>query len=150
MARGPNQLTSNQVRNAKPGPYGKAVLLCDGANLWLHVGRAKDGRVTKSWIFRYAMPGTGRERHMGLAPLHTVGLAAAREMAADAPLLIRQGTDPLEAKATQRATVAAQATRKSWTFDRAATEYQKANEHNWKNAHHRGQWAQSLRDYVSP
>jgi integrase len=150
MARGPNQLTSNQVRNAKPGPDGKAVLLCDGANLWLHVGRAKDGRVTKSWIFRYAMPGTGRERHMGLGPLHTVSLAAAREMAADARLLIRQGKDPLEDKASQRATVAAQATRKSWTFDRAATEYQKANEANWKNAIHRGQWAQSLRDYVSP
>jgi Arm DNA-binding domain len=94
MARGPNQLTSNQVRNAKPGPDGKAVLLCDGANLWLHVGRAKDGRITKSWIFRYAMPGTRRERHMRLGPLHTVGLAAAREMAADARLLIRQGRPP--------------------------------------------------------
>jgi len=150
MARGPNQLTSNQVRNAKPGPDGKAVLLCDGANLWLHVGRAKNGRITRSWIFRYAMPGTGRERHMGLGPLHTVGLAAAREMAADARLLIRQGKDPLEAKAALRANVAAQTSRKTWTFDRAAVEYQSANEANWKNATHRGQWTQSLRDYVSP
>jgi integrase len=150
MARGPNQLTSNQVRNVKPRPDGKAVLLCDGANLWLHVGRAKDGRVTKSWIFRYAMPGTGRDRHMGLGPLHTVGLATAREMAAEARLLIRQGRDPLEAKASQRATIAAQTSRKSWTFDRAAIEYQKANEANWRSAPHRTQWAQSLRDYVSP
>jgi hypothetical protein len=78
MPRGPNQLTANQVRNAKPGPDGKQVLLCDGANLWLSVGRAKDGRITKSWIFRYAMPGTGRERQMGLGPLHTVELAGAR------------------------------------------------------------------------
>jgi integrase len=73
MARRPNQLTANQVRNAKPSLNGKQVLLCDGANLWLSVGRAKDGRITKSWIFRYAMPGTGRERQMGLGPLHTVG-----------------------------------------------------------------------------
>ena len=150
MARGPNQLTSNQVRNAKPGPDGKAVLLCDGANLWLHVGRAKNGRITRSWIFRYAMPGTGRERHMGLGPLHTVGLATAREMAQEARLLIRQGKDPLEAKAALRANVAAQTSRKTWTFDRAAVEYQPANEANWKNATHRGQWTQSLRDYVSP
>jgi len=31
MPREPNQLTSNQVRNAKPGPDGKAALLGDGA-----------------------------------------------------------------------------------------------------------------------
>jgi integrase len=87
---------------------------------------------------------------MGLGPLHTVGLAAAREMAAEARLLIRQGRDPLEAKGAQRATVAAQTSRKSWTFDRAAVEYQAANEQRWRNATHRGQWVQSLRDYVSP
>jgi len=71
-------------------------------------------------------------------------------MTADARLLIRQSKDPLEANAAQRATVAALPTRKGWTFDRAAIEYQKANEKNWRNAKHRGQWAQSLRDYVNP
>jgi hypothetical protein len=53
--------------------------------LWLQVCRGKDGKVTKSWIFRYAGRGTkisktgreyGREHQMGLAPLPTGSLPA--------------------------------------------------------------------------
>ena len=68
MARGPNQLTSNQVRNAKPGPDGKAVLLCDGATLWLHIGRAKHGRITKSRpVIFYSVEEKLSEFHRGVS-----------------------------------------------------------------------------------
>jgi len=95
-----NRLTSNKVKNAKPRPEGRTVLLCDGGGLWLQVGLGKDKQVTKSWIFRYAAAGTKvsrtgreyrRERQMGLGALYTVGLAEAREIARQARLLVQQG-----------------------------------------------------------
>lgn len=101
MARTIGRLTSNLVRNAKPGPNGRTVLLCDGGGLWLQVGRGKDGKITKSWIFRYSVPGTKisrtgseyrRERQMGLGPLHTVGLADRSALSPDgSPLLDKEG-----------------------------------------------------------
>jgi hypothetical protein len=69
-----NRLTSNKIKNAKPGPDKRTVLLCDVGGLWLQVGLGKDKQVTKSWIFRYAAAGTKisrtgreyrRERQMG-------------------------------------------------------------------------------------
>jgi hypothetical protein len=72
------RLTSTKVRSAKPQPDGRAVLLCDGGGLWLQVSAGKDGQVNRSWIFRFATPGTKisctgreyrRERQMGLGPL---------------------------------------------------------------------------------
>jgi hypothetical protein len=97
------RLSSNKIKNAKPGADGKTVLLCDGGGLWLQVSAGKDGQINRSWIFRYAAAGnkisrTGREyrreRQMGLGPLHTVGLAEAREMARDARLQVLQGKTP--------------------------------------------------------
>jgi hypothetical protein len=69
------RLTFNAVKNAKPRPDGKPVILCDGGGLWLQVTTGKHGQINKSWIFRYAAIGTNvsrtgkgyrRERHMGL------------------------------------------------------------------------------------
>lgn len=51
------RLTINKVKNAKSGPEGRTVLLCDGGGLWLQVGLGKGKQVTKSWIFRYAAAG---------------------------------------------------------------------------------------------
>src|SRR5262245_13966171 len=142
------RLTSNKLRNARPGPDGKPVLLCDGGNLWLQTARGKHGQAIKSWIFRYAVPGTKisktgreyrRERQMGLGPLHTVGLAEAREMARKARLLVLEGKDPLEVKrASRAAAVAAEA--KRLTFAEAAELYLQKHEDGWKNRMHRSQW----------
>src|ERR1700730_828020 len=121
------RLTSNKVRNAKPGPDGRTALMCDGGGLWLQVSAGKNGQINKSWIFRYAAAGskisnTGREyrreRQMGLGPLHTVGLADAREMARDARLQVARGVDPIEARdASKGAAALAQAN--CQTFDEA-------------------------------
>jgi hypothetical protein len=98
------RLNVNKIRNARPGPDGRTVLMCDGGGLWLQVGAGKNGQTNKSWVFRYAVAGmkiskTGREyrreRQMGLGPLHTVGLADAREMAREARLQVARGVDPI-------------------------------------------------------
>jgi integrase len=152
------RLSFNAVKNAKPGPDGKPVMLCDGGNLWLEVRVGKHGHVTKSWIFRYAAAGTKvsrtgreyrRERQMGLGPAHTVGIADARESAREARLVLLAGKDPLDEKTTSRATArAAQA--KRLTFGDAAAAYLAKFEGQWKNAMHRRQWRDTLRDHVLP
>jgi integrase len=152
------RLSSNKIKNAKPGADGKTVLLCDGGGLWLQVSIGKDGQINRSWIFRYAAAGnkisrTGREyrreRQMGLGPLHTVGLAEAREMARQARLLVLQGRDPLQEKDASR-TAAREAEAKRLTFGEAAEQYLQKFEDGWKNAHHRRQWRTSLRAYMLP
>jgi integrase len=147
------RLTSNKVKNAKPGPKGKTVLLCDGGGLWLQVSTGKTGQVNKSWLFRYAAAGTKisktgreyrRERQMGLGPVHTVG-----EMARQKRLLVLQGKDPLDEKGASRAAARA-AEAKRLTFGEAAEAYLQKFEDGWKNPKHRVQWRSSLRDYILP
>jgi integrase len=152
------RLTANKIKNARPGPDDKTVLLCDGGGLWLQVTRGKAGQTNKSWIFRYAAAGTKisktgreyrRERQMGLGPLHTVGLAAAREMARGARLLLQRGKDPLDEKSASAASARA-CLAKQLTFAEAARTYLTKFEGEWKSAQHRYQWHASLRDYILP
>ena len=64
----------------------------DGGNLWLSVTNDCSG---KSWVFRWTVPGTRRERVMGLGPAHTVDLDEAREKARECRKLLLAGKDPL-------------------------------------------------------
>ena len=83
----------------KPGRH------TDGEGLALLV--AKDG--SRRWVLRYRAPTDGRVRDMGLGPLRTVDLFAAREKAEAARRLVARGIDPLEnrADAIKATTVAA-------------------------------------------
>jgi integrase len=152
------RLNVNKIRNARPGPDGRTVLMCDGGGLWLQVGAGKNGQTNKSWVFRYAVAGmkiskTGREyrreRQMGLGPLHTVGLADAREMAREARLQVARGVDPIEARDASKG-MAALTRASRQTFDQAAEAYLQKFEDGWKNEMHRSQWRATLRDYISP
>ena len=67
-------------------------MYADGGGLYLQISRSG----TKSWIFRFAMG--GREREMGLGPLHTIGLSDARLLATEARKLKLKGEDPIEAR----------------------------------------------------
>lgn len=120
-----------------------AGMYADGGGLYLQV----TGSGAKSWIFRYAM--AGREREMGLGPLHTVSLAEARERALEARKLKSSGVDPIEARRASRSLQKLEAAR-SITFKDAADAYIKANRAGWKNAKHAAQWASTLETYVYP
>jgi hypothetical protein len=75
-----NRLTARTVETKrKRGHY------ADGGGLVLQV--SKWG--TKSWIFRYQHG--GRERHMGLGPVHTLALVEARERARECRKLLLDG-----------------------------------------------------------
>jgi hypothetical protein len=84
----------------KPGRYG------DGHGLYLQV----TSETNRSWLFRYQRG--GRERMMGLGPLHTLTLKEAREKARLARQKLLEAVDPLDARhagKTERALAAAKA-----------------------------------------
>jgi integrase len=131
-------LTALQVtKAAKPGRYG------DGHGLYLQVSSSG----VKSWLLRYER--LGRERWMGLGPLHTVGLKDARDRALNARRQLLDGIDPLDARRAERAAQTLEAAR-SLTFEQAAQQYFDAYEKQWRNAKHRQQFLNTLKAYTFP
>ena len=87
-----------------------------GLNLQVALG--PDG-YTRSWVFRYTSPVTGKRREIGLGPVSLHGLAAVREMAETCRRQIANGIDPKtlrDAEKAQRAAVRPVA----FTFQQAA------------------------------
>jgi integrase len=132
------KLTALSVqRQTRPGRYG------DGDGLYLQVGPTG----TKSWFFRFRLPGSvssnGKplSREMGLGSLATFSLAQARERARSQRALVAAGVDPI----TMRDKIAA---RQSITFAQALERYMRTQE--WRNAKHRKQWASTLQNYAKP
>jgi integrase len=121
---------------------------CDGGGLYLSVKPLKDGEgVSRSWIFRYRR--AGRLRDLGLGPLTTVGLAAARERARQARQKLLDGVDPIEERHAARVAAAVSAARRM-TFEQCAESYIEANRSGWKNAKHADQWRATLLTYAYP
>jgi Resolvase, N terminal domain/Arm DNA-binding domain/Helix-turn-helix domain of resolvase len=116
-----DRLTNRRVTTAKvPG------MLCDGRGLNLEISKAG----TKSWIFRYNI--NGRTREMGLGSLADVSLAEAREERDRWRKLLRQGTDPIEARKIERMQVRI-ANTKAMTFDECARAYVSAHSTGWRS-----------------
>jgi integrase len=133
------------ARLKKPGRYG------DGHGLYLRVAEYpdRDGKPKRSrnWVFRYEI--AGRERWMGLGPLHSVTLAEARAYARECRALLVQGLDPIEARAAKRRGTRLAAAR-AVTFKQIAERYIKSHSAGWKNAAHRAQWPSTMASYVYP
>src|SRR4029079_9032510 len=96
-----------------------------------------------SWQLRYQR--NGRERWLGLGPLHTVTLKDARERARAARLQLLDGIDPIDARRTERAKAT-----QVMTFKAAAEAYSALHEQKWRNAKHRKQFLASLACYAYP
>jgi hypothetical protein len=129
-------LTLKKIAAAKEaGRYG------DGHGLYLQVGPSG----TKSWLLRYERH--GRERWMGLGAAHTFTLEEARDRARRARQQLVNGLDPLEARRAERAAAALEAAR-AMNFEQAATAYFNQHERKWRNARHRQQFLNTMRDYA--
>jgi integrase len=118
----------------------KAVKLRDGGGLYLVT--KGEGRY---WIFNFTY--AGRRREMGLGPLHTVGLAAARDKADAARALVRQGVDPVADRKTAQAAVPKQVTFGAYAdaFIDAAV---KAG--RWRGAKTEARWRNLLENHAKP
>jgi integrase len=133
-----HKLSAIQVQKLKvPGYYG------DGGGLWLQVSKT----LTRSWVFRYTLVGCAHE--MGLGPLHTVGLADARDMAQACRRQLLDGIDPIQARNDAKRTAAAAAAR-VLTFDECAETYIEAHRAGWRNELHAKQWQDTLQQNASP
>ena len=134
MAQKINKLTARTVANLKDG------LLSDGGGLYLNASGG--GR---RWVYIWRTG--GRRREMGLGAAADISLAAARELAAAARSVVVSGGDPIEARLADRAERQA-ASSPMPTFGEFAEDYIASVEDGWKNAVHRQQWRQSLRDHA--
>ena len=115
----------------------------DGHGLYLQVLNPNN----VSWQLRYER--NGRERWLGLGPLHTVGLKVARERAQAARLQLLDGVDPIEAKRAAR-DAAKIAAAKAMSFKTAAQRYFEQHSAKWKNRRHIDQFLSSLEQYAFP
>ncbi len=86
---------------------------------------------------------------MGLGSQRIFSLKEARERARKARQLLADGTDPLNARAEERALRALESARKI-SFAMAADAYFKAHAPSWKNAKHAAQFMSTLNTYVFP
>ncbi|HIF59863.1 MAG TPA: site-specific integrase [Rhodospirillales bacterium] len=120
-----------------PGTY------LDGGGLYLQVSE----NLSRSWIFRFKSLVRGKERYMGLGPIHTISLAQARELANQARGLVASGIDPIDERKVSRQTEKQKA---SMTFENAVEGFIAANRHGWTNTKSEGQWRSSLKMYAYP
>ncbi len=135
MARELDRLSAKAVAAKKdPGYYN------DGGGLYLQVSPS----LSKSWIFRYRINGGRRE--MGLGSLLDVALADARAKRDSFRKLLREGTDPIQARRNAELERALSAAR-SMTFKQCATAYIESHSAGWKNEKHKAQWESTLETY---
>src|SRR4051794_40959209 len=111
----------------EPGRYG------DGHGLYLQVV----SETNRSWLFRYERD--GKERMLGLGPLHTFSLEEARQSALNIRQQLKAGIDPMAEREAEKARRAMEAARRK-TFEECATAYFNAHERKWTNAKARGQF----------
>lgn len=115
----------------------------DGGGLWLQVSKWQ----TKSWVFRFTFD--GKRREMGLGSCKNVSLADARMLAESFRRMVRDDTDPIEARKAER--TAKRAERMNIvTFPFCAEKYIEAHRHGWKNTKHAQQWTNTLTQYAYP
>ena len=111
-----------------PGRY------ADGGGLHLYISKA--GR--KSWVHRITID--RRRRDIGLGAFPSVGLAQAREKAADNRTAVAEGRDPLAEKHSPALP----------TFREAARAVHAANKPRWRNDKHSASWLQTLERHAIP
>lgn len=138
-------LSAKQVENESRLGYH-----ADGANTGLYLQVAQgQGRVTRSWVFRYTSPTTRTRRELGLGSTRVRALAEARRVAADLRLQVLDGRDPKDERDRQRAEAVAERAHRI-TFDEAMTKCLEARSLEWRNVKHGQQWINTLTTYASP
>ena len=131
-----NRLTDREARTAAPGVY------LDGGGLRLIV--SKTG--VRAFVYRFQL--NGRTRDMGVGNLAIISLAQARNKAADARKLVKQGVDPIEA--ANQAKEAEQAARLKAeggpTLAEVANKFLEVSKKGVTEKTRKA-WAQQIRDY---
>lgn len=132
--------------------------LADGGGLFLRISNG-----SASWVLRYSAP-TGKRREIGFGPAHRGSVAqsgesltSARDAAAKARELLRQGIDPIDAREQRREAERqaeearkAEQRREHWTLARCAREYHERVIEPSRTDKHSAQWLSSLENHIPP
>ena len=138
-------LTAKQVENEVRLGYH-----ADGASTGLYLQVAQgQGRLTRSWLFRYTSPTTRTRRELGLGSTRVRSLADARKLANDFRVQILDGRDPKDERDRQRAVAVAERAHRI-TFDEAVIKCLETKSLEWRNIKHGQQWANTIATYASP
>jgi integrase len=123
----------------------------DGATrgLYIQVANKVAGGITKSFVYRFVSPVTGKPRWMGLGPADAISLADARELAGEARRLVKLKRDPIEERRAE-AEAKKDDTAKRKTFKECAEQYIIAHAPSWANKKHADQWRSTLKTYAYP
>ncbi|MCX2861958.1 integrase arm-type DNA-binding domain-containing protein [Paucibacter sp. PLA-PC-4] len=137
-----HRLSPLVVKNTrKPGYY------ADGGNLYLQVSPGG----AKSWLFRFRLK--GRSREMGLGPLHSIDLEAARQLAKAHRTRLLSGVDPIDSRNSERSALlakeGARSDRKKWSWC-CETYVADVKIPELTNAKHAAQWGTTLSAYTYP
>lgn len=117
-------------KTIKPGA------LQDGAGLMLII----KSPTARKWLVRYTF--AGKRRDIGLGPYPEVGLDDAREAAEKIRKQVRDGIDPLSARAVEKG--------KHVTFKEAFEEFFAHKKKTLSNGKHIAQWTSTMETYVYP
>ena len=74
----------------------------DGGGLFVEITNGGSGR---SWLFKYRLTSTRKQRLMGLGSLNKISLAEARVLAHEYREMVKAGLDPLVEREKNKATV---------------------------------------------
>ena len=139
------QFTAKQAETEKRIGY-HADGACPGLNLQVTQGQ---GRMLRSWVFRFTSPTTRKRRELGLGSASVRSLADARKLVGEYKLMVLDGKDPIDERDKARAVAVAERAHRI-TFDEAVSKCLEAKSLEWKNVKHGQQWANTLATYASP
>jgi integrase len=134
-------LTDLKARNVKPD--GRPIADGTVSGLRLHPG---DENGHGKWLMRFTSPETSKRRDMGFGTYPEVSITEARKSAAAARELIRNGTDPIDARNADKHSRTSDA--QALTFEKAARQFHTDHKPGWKNSKHAAQWIMTLETYV--
>jgi integrase len=127
---------------------GETGLLGDGAGLYLRTSKGGSA----SWIYRYwtgHRGAKGAAHDMGLGPYPLISLAEARRRRDEHARRRLDGTDPIQAKRSQKLAAKIEAAT-AMTFRECAEKYIATHSAGWRNPKHAKQWPATLGAYVYP
>lgn len=122
----------------------------DVKGLFLRVKKLSDGGLSKTWLWRYTLPGSGGKRET-ISPgiFTTVGVAEARELVREYAKSLKRGVNPKTQR--DRDLKEAELTVQRHTFKSVAEDFWDAHHKTWKNIKHRAQWRDSwMKTYTYP
>lgn len=129
----PFQLNEKKLSRLKDGFH------ADGGNLYLSVRG-----VSRSWVFRFKSPLTGKIRQMGIGSFPDVSLTEARETAFQCRKMLKGGIDPL----IQKRSGCLKTQPQQILFKVVAESYINDKSRQWKGRHTRREMESLLRLYT--